>query len=179
MKKLIKKQKIVILFIAAHLIMLTMYILMPNITDGVSVQMFDLTMFRGFDLIHAQTFVSELSASGKSYYLFMQIPLDFIYPLLVSTFFYLFFLDQIGNKKIASLGYASMLFDYLENIFVVIILTTANLTQTLVAFASAATIIKACFYVINYGLTLYLLARCRYLKGCPIRSLIEKKKNNN
>ncbi len=175
MRKVIKKQKIVILFVVAHLIMLVMNIFIPIIQEGVSVQMFDLTMFKGFDLVHAQTFVSELSPQGRTYYLFLQIPLDFLYPLLVSTFFYLFFLDQTGNKKFAALGYASMLFDYSENVFVIIILTTTSLTHELVAVASIVTIIKACFYVINYGLTIFLLIRCRYLKGCPIRSLIERK----
>lgn len=176
MKKIIKKQKIVILFVVAHLILLTMYFFMPIIQEGVSVQMFDLTMFKGFDLAHAQTFVNELSTQGRTYYLFLQIPLDFLYPLLVSTFFYLFFLDQTRNKKFAVIGYSSMMFDYLENIFVIIILTRATLTNELVSVASVVTIIKACFYVVNYGITIVLLGRCRYLKGCPIRSLIEKKR---
>lgn len=158
------KSKILILFVVAHIILLSMVILMPNIQSGVSLQMFDLTMFKGFDLAYAQTFISELSDRGRSYYLFVQIPMDFLYPLLISTFFYLYFLDQTKNRKLAYLGFGSMIFDYLENIFVIVMLTTSSLTQGLVFVASMFTIIKAIFYAINYGLTVLLLGRYLYKK---------------
>ncbi len=177
---MIKKNKnlIIILFIIAHAVFLVMNFIQPLIVTGVSVKMFDLMMFKGYDLAYATTFVNEISQQGKNVYLFVQVPLDFIYPLLVSAFFYLFFLDQTRNKKIASLGFVSMVFDYMENIFVIVILTTVNLTDTIVGIASIATIIKGGFYVINYGLVVYLLIRCRYRMGCPFKNEIKKDKNN-
>lgn len=132
----------------------------PLITEGVSVQMFDLMMFKGYDLAFATTFVSEISSQGRSLYLFVQMPLDFIYPLLLSIFFYLFFLEQTKNKNFALLGFASVIFDYAENISVIIMLTNTNLIAPVVGFASFATITKGIFYVLNYSITIFLLIRC-------------------
>lgn len=152
-----------------------MTLIQPSIVEGVSVKMFDLMMFKGYDLAYATTFVNEISDRGRNIYLFVQIPLDFLYPLLLSTFFSLFFYEQTKKRDLAFLGYATMIFDYMENIFVILILTTSNLSPNIVSIASKATISKGIFYVINYGLTIFLLIRCRYKKGCPIKNRFKRK----
>ncbi|MFH0767316.1 MAG: hypothetical protein ABH890_05185 [Bacillota bacterium] len=175
MKRFIQTKYIILLFVCAHLIYLGMDFVIPVIQEGVSLPIFDFRMFRGYDLAYATTFVNELSDKGKIAYLWIQLPLDFIYPLLVSTFFYLFFLQQTKNNKIALIGYSSMIFDYLENILIIVILTSTQLSALIVGTASVVTIIKGVFYVINYGLTIFLLIRCRYKMGCPVYHQLKNK----
>ncbi len=166
---------IILLFIAAHVIFFVMTLIQPSIVEGVSLKMFDLMMFKGYDLAYATTFINEISNRGRNIYLFVQIPLDFLYPLLLSIFFSLFFYEQTKSRDLAFLGFATMIFDYMENIFIILILTSTNLSSNIVGIASKATITKGIFYALNYGITVFLLIRCRYKKGCPIKNRLKTK----
>jgi len=158
-KKYANKKTILLFFIIAHLAYLAMSFTLPLIQKGMSVRLFDLNMFQGYDLQYATTFVNEITPLGRTIYFYAQFPLDLIYPLAVSIFFCLFFYHQTKNKKLALMGFSSMVVDYTENSLVFIMLNSASLTSGIVMAASVSTIIKGVLYLINYGLTIYLFVR--------------------
>jgi len=170
----IKKHLLQILAILVLLIYIMMGFLQGLIVKGTTLQIFDVMMVKGFDLAYVNTFLNQVSMQGKNVYLHLQIPLDFIFPVLMSLIFYLFFLKETNNKKIALFGFSSLIFDYAENIFVIIMLTSLNLSESTVRIASTITIIKGIMYLLNYGLLLFLLIRCRYRKGCPFKNKTKK-----
>ena len=160
MKHWLFKNRIPILFLSAHLIYLVMNIIGPLVTEGMTLDIFDLRMIGGYDLTYVNQFNQELSDQGRTIYLFVQLPLDFIYPLLTSLFFYAYFRQEFRIKKLAMIGFLSMTFDYIENIFVIFFLTSSHLTSGFVMIGSISTILKGIFYLINYGLSLFFLGRC-------------------
>ncbi|HBY65838.1 MAG TPA: hypothetical protein DEG42_05625 [Acholeplasmataceae bacterium] len=160
MKHWLFKYRIPILFLFAHLIYLVMNIIGPLVTEGMNLDIFDLRMFGGYDLTYITQFNQEISDQGRRIYLFVQLPLDFIYPLLTSLFFYAYFKQEFKVKKLAAIGFLSMTFDYMENIFVIFFLTSSHLTSGFVMIGSISTILKGIFYLINYGLSLFFLSRC-------------------
>lgn len=173
MKHLKKYLKLYLLGVIG-IIYFVMDYLQIMIVKGTSLQLFDVMMFKGYDLAYANQFINEISNQGKNIYLFAQIPLDFIFPILFSVIFYLFFFEQTNNKKIALLGFSSAVFDYAENILVIMMLTTTNLTQGLVGTASVVTMLKGAIYFINIGFMVFLAIRCRYRKGCPFKNKAKK-----
>jgi len=160
MKHWLFKYRIPILFLSAHLVYIVMNIIGPLVTEGVTLDIFDLRMLGGYDLAYVDQFNQELSDQGRMIYLFVQLPLDFIYPLLTSLFFYSYFRQEFRVKKFAAIGFLSMTFDYIENIFVIFFLTSDHLSSVFVMIGSISTILKGIFYLFNYGLSLFFLSRC-------------------
>lgn len=160
MKPWLSKNRIVILFLTAHLIYLVMMIIGPLITKDMTLEIFDIRMFGGYNLNDVNQFNQEISDYGRNIYLYVQIPLDLLYPLLASLFFFSYFKREFKNKNIAMIGFLSMIFDYAENICVIIFLTSSSLTSGIVMIGSISTILKGIFYLINYGVAIYLILRC-------------------
>lgn len=160
MKPWLSKNRIVIFFLTAHLIYLVMMFIGPLITKGMTLEIFDLRMFSGYNLNDVNQFNQEISDHGRDIYLYAQIPLDFIYPLLTSFFFFFYFKQEFKYKNIAYIGFLSMIFDYAENICVMIFLTSSGFTSEFVMIGSISTILKGVFYLINYTIAIYFLARC-------------------
>jgi hypothetical protein len=160
MKSWLTKNRVAILFLTAHLVYLVMMIIGPSVTQGMTLEIFDLRMLSGYDLNDVNQFNQEISNHGKDIYLFVQIPLDFIYPLLTSLFFFSYFKREFKHKNIAFIGFLSMIFDYAENICVIFFLTSLSLTSGFVMIGSISTILKGAFYLINYTIAIFFLARC-------------------
>jgi hypothetical protein len=80
----------------------------------------------GYSVDEARLILSSLPESAKSYYSGVQIPIDFVYPLLL-TLFGAFTLGWVRRRVAVPrwtivLPVAVGLFDYLENIFVLLML---------------------------------------------------------
>ncbi len=172
MKDWLFKYRIPVLFLLAHLVYLIMNIIGPLVNEGMTLDIFDLRMFSGYDLNYVNQFNLDISDQGRTIYLFVQIPLDFIYPLLTSLFFFSYFKQELKHKKFAYVGFLSMTFDYIENICVIFFLTASNLSEGFVMLGSISTIIKGIFYLIFYGGSLFFLGRCL------IKKIIKKTSGN-
>jgi hypothetical protein len=131
-----------------------------RITNG-GLDIFDLRMFVGYDLAYANSLVNSLTRTGLNYYLYVLMPLDYLYPLFLSVFFFLFFKKITGSWVIALVGFLSMIFDFVENTLIIRMLTTHLLTETLVNTASLFTQLKGYSYLINY--LLFILFFCIYI----------------
>ncbi len=132
-------------------------------------KLFDLSP-SGYSYRYAIQLLSALGSVGRATYLFRQLPLDFVYPGLFAVSFclllsWLFAKILRGDSKMFYLGLVPLfagLFDYLENICIVLMLTSfPNVPKLLVASASAFTIVKssfttACFVFLVTGCILLL-----------------------
>lgn len=150
--KWMKKHHILISFILAHVLFLIMSILLSNIKLMNGYDIFDLKMIGGYDLNYALQIKSQLNQASLNHYLYIQIPLDMIYPIVVAYFFYTFINKYSKYRYIAYLSLLSLVFDYLENILVIYILKSYDLSQSLVSFASLMTQAKGIMYILNYGI---------------------------
>ena len=134
-------------------------VLIPGIeasTNGI--RCFDMNF--GYSVETARQFLSLLSADGKSTYLNMQLPLDFVYPAAYCLFFSLMIIRLC--KKVSVLCIVPLLltvFDYLENISVLIILKSAEPSQTLIQCASIFTCVKTVLMYLAFLIIIVLLIR--------------------
>jgi hypothetical protein len=155
MRYVIKKYHLIILFMAAHTVFTIMTFFSPRITNG-GLDIFDLRMFIGYDLLYARSLIDSLTRSGLNYYLYVLMPLDYLYPLLLSIFFFLFYKKITNSWIIGLLGFLAMTFDFVENTLIIRMLTTTFLTERLVNTASLFTQLKGYAYLLNYGLFILL-----------------------
>jgi len=116
-------------------------------------KLFDLSPF-GYSYQYAIELLSALGSTGRAAYLYRQLPLDFVYPGLFAVSFcllqsWLFAKGLPPDSKIFYLCLVPLiagLFDYLENICIVLMLTSfPNIPEMLVASASVFTIVKSMF----------------------------------
>ena len=114
----------------------------------------------GYSFEKATQFLSLLSQEGKNIYLTRQLPLDFVYPVAYGLFFGAAITALLGRKsKWLLLPAFLMLFDYCENVCVILMLKSETLPQALVSVASAATIIKTVLMYLCFLLIIILLIR--------------------
>ena len=106
----------------------------------------------GYSYDYAIKLLSTLGDEGRKEYLSTQLPLDFIYPALfsISSFLLLAWLFSKRNDKGSRVLYFCFvpiiagLFDYLENIQIVLmILSYPDISKALVVLSSAYTIAKS------------------------------------
>ncbi len=124
------------------------------------INLFDLSP-TGYSFEYAIKLLDTLGSDGRDLYLYRQLPLDFIFPglfvgscsLLLS---WLLLKTQQTNSKLFYFCYipvAAGLFDYLENIFIVSILTSyPNVSEVSISLASAMTITKSVLTTIFFVL---------------------------
>lgn len=117
----------------------------------------------GYSYEHIMNFLENLSPESRDMYLYVQEPLDVLYPFLQGTFFVLFFI-RFYNKKsnLVFLGFIPMVFDYLENIFVTVSVFTLNPSELWVQISSLFTIIKSISNTICYFVVLALIIKKVY-----------------
>ena len=132
-------------------------------------KLFDISPF-GYSYQYAIGLLSALGSTGRATYLYRQLPLDFVYPGLFAVSFclllsWLFAMSLRADSKMFYLCLVPLfagLFDYLENICIVLMLTSfPNVPKLLVASASAFTIVKstfttACFVFFTIGCLLFI-----------------------
>lgn len=131
------------------------YLLMINVTlvhiEAVSGQIpFDMRPF-GYGPADAEALLKALGAEGRQYYLSHQIPLDTIYPAmltltLIATI--VWFARRMPNSKLIRVGIilsvGAALFDYAENLGIMMLIWNwSDLPTALVYATSTATIAKS------------------------------------
>ena len=140
--------RIVLIFfalaIAAYLVMLLVTI--PAIRESTGgVEVFDLR-YMGYSVDEARFILSSLPEAAKSYYSGVQIPIDFAYPLLLALFGA--FTLGWARRRVAIprwtivLPFFVVFFDYLENIFVLLMLRGSDSTR-LISVANIWTVSKS------------------------------------
>ena len=114
-------------------------------------KLFDLSP-TGYSFEYALELLHTLGRNGRDIYLYKQLPLDFIYPVLFAVsssllLSWLFLKSVNANSKMfyfCLVPIGAGLFDYLENIFIISILKSyPNITDINVSYASFMTIIKS------------------------------------
>jgi len=122
--------------------------------------LFDLSP-TGYSFEYATELLDALGSDGRKLYLYRQLPLDFIYPglfaisccLLLS---WLLLKSQKASSKLFCFCYvpvAAGLFDYLENIFIVYILTSyPDVSDVSVSLASYMTLFKSVLTTMFFAL---------------------------
>ncbi len=109
-----------------------------SVTQGI--RCFD--MNPGYTYEAAEKFISLLG-DMRDYYLHVQLPLDFVYPVVYTVFFILLLVMLTGRfMPLCLLPLALAAFDFTENILTIVMLKSAVLSRGVVAFASAVTSIK-------------------------------------
>lgn len=155
LKKFALGKNVLILFLLTMLIYATMlmYTIPMVQSHAPDLALFDLSP-TGYSYEHAASLLQELGLEGRQIYLTRQLPLDFIYPGLFAISYSLFLLWLFSkgfkeNAKIFSLAFIPVfggVFDYLENICIIIMLKTFPTTSLmLVKISSTFTLLKGIF----------------------------------
>jgi len=159
--------KIIIILLAVMIALNGSMILftLPTIeANSGGIKAFDLNFF-GYSYETAAAFLEMLSPESRGVYLYIQEPLDFLYPVATVLFFMLsiiFFRKKKDNLYLIAL--VPFILDLLENALVITMLIRQKTTVALTAAASAATVSKyisvavvGCFVIILA--VKYLVAR--------------------
>ncbi len=137
------------LFITSHLILLSMMVFtFPVINHQIGTNAFDLQTF-GYSVSMAESIVMNLNPQTTQLYLFPQLTfLDLFYPLLLALFlssllFRLIKTDSKLGSIMLFIPFFAMIFDYSENICVILMITKSiEISETLVFISSAFTVLK-------------------------------------
>lgn len=151
-----------VLAMAVYLLMLLVTI--PRVqSHAPDAALFDLSP-AGYSHSQAMTLLESLGPAGRGAYLFPQLALDFVYPGLFAICFSLM-LIWVYSKRVRSdskflylaiLPALGGLFDYVENILIIRMITTfPDVTEGLVSVASGATLLKSAFSTASF-LVLFL-----------------------
>jgi len=168
---------VLLLFLITNVIYIGMlfYSLPKVASHAPKLVLFDMSP-TGYNYSTAMNLLKELGPNGRDVYLSLQLPLDFIYPLLFSvTYSFLiiwlvkrFNLIWSEHYWIAILPIAAGLFDYAENIGIILMLTHyPEISEALVLVSSIFTILKSMlttlYFVALLVLFFFILLR-RYKK---------------
>ena len=162
-----------VLTMAVYLLMLSVTI--PRVQSyAPDTALFDLSP-TGYTHSQAMTLLESLGHDGRSAYLFPQLTLDFVYPGLFAVCFALMFI-WVYSKRVRSdskflylaiLPALGGLFDYVENILIIRMITTfPDVTEGLVSAASSATLLKSAFSTVSF--LLLILGFAFLLKSRPM-----------
>jgi hypothetical protein len=167
-------KKVLLFFLVTLIIHLTMVLFtiskLEAITNGLKI--FDLRQF-GYSFQEASLLINTLGKSGKSIYLYQQIPLDLIYPISYGISLCLilaYFLNKLGliDSKYFTLSMLPLLiafFDYLENFCVILILNMfPNISNNQVFLASNLTIIKSILTTLYFLVLIFVILKLAYQK---------------
>lgn len=171
-----------VIAIAAAMLAAAVYLAMVSVTlahlEVVSGQVpFDMQPF-GYSPTDAAALLDALGMDGREYYLTRQIPLDMLYPALLALTLgstILWFGKRLPNKRLVHFGIAlsvgSALFDYIENLgIVVVIWSWPCVPGPLVHATSAATIAKSVFTTLAVILVLLIGILCSRLPKANLRA---------
>ncbi|MCP4704040.1 MAG: hypothetical protein GY865_05480 [candidate division Zixibacteria bacterium] len=124
------KNIVILLFITLAIYSLMLFYTIPNImihSDGMELLDMQPT---GYSAEYAKSLFENLGEKGREYYLFRQIPVDMLYPLLFAITYslLLIFLFRRAFSPVSKIHYFSLvpilggLFDYLENFGIIFML---------------------------------------------------------
>ena len=163
----LKGRIIIPLFLFAGIVYtMMMTITIPKVmrfSDGMKI--LDMMPF-GYNAAYVNTLLNTLGEKGRYAYLFNQIPLDMIYPLLFGISLCLilaYLLKKLGKLEgtlfyICFLPLISALFDYCENIGVITILNSYPDNSNLLAqTTNVFSVLKSTSTTINFVILIVLL----------------------
>ncbi|MBL1215690.1 MAG: hypothetical protein D8M61_20270 [Ignavibacteriae bacterium] len=171
-------KNVLIFFTAAIIVYFVMlFVTIPNVMNYANgMELFDLQP-TGYSAEYAKALLDTLGSEGRQAYLYYQIPLDMVYPLLFALtyslmLFYLFKKILKTNSKLFALSIVPLIagfFDYLENIGIIIMLVmypgfstiTANVTNIF-------SILK------SFSTTLFFLIVLSAIGGLIYKKLLKK-----
>jgi hypothetical protein len=155
------KRVFFLLFLSQIVFLCMMFVTVPVIHQGSSgLRMFDLAGVSDYDVSYADTFVQGLAERGRTTYLYVQQPLDVLFPFLSSACFVMSFCllcDRQSHWPL--LGWAPMVFDYLENIFVIVMLTSRPIPSLVPSIASVMSQLKATATILCFAFLAALVFR--------------------
>ena len=148
-------KNIIILFVASHLILLViMTYTLPVINNQIGTTVFDLQPF-GYSVSVAESIINKIDDQTADLYIFPQLTLlDLFYPVLLALFLssLLFRLSSLTESKsrmtsiLLIIPYIAMLFDYVENVFILLMISKSiDPTEIIVLLSSTSTILKGVF----------------------------------
>ncbi|WP_276381728.1 hypothetical protein [Flavobacterium sp. H4147] len=157
MKDIIKKnadrKKVIILFVLTNIIYsIMLFITIPKVmqyTNGS--KLLDMMPF-GYNSEYVNSLLSIMGTKGRSVYLYQQIPLDMIYPLLFAITYSILFtyiLRKLNKQEsywfpISYLPIFAGIFDYCENLGIITLLNTYPHNSVLISqITSICTILKS------------------------------------
>lgn len=157
------KAGIISLLILSQLVfLLMMTYTFPAINAQIGTPAFDLRPL-GYSIFEAQAIIQKLDQKTIHLYLFPQLfLLDILYPALLALFLSSLLLRLYGllGRKQASfflLPFMAMLFDYLENMMITLLITNSvALSEGIVQVASTFTILKGAFTTFSWLLIVVL-----------------------
>jgi len=135
-------RNVIILFVFTQIIyfLMLLYTIPTVMSYANGMKILDL-MPTGFSADYAKILFDELGIVGRDYYLFRQIPLDMIYPLLFAVTYsllltYLFKRSFETESKLQFLSIIPLFggfFDYMENIGIIIMLSIYPIFSSMLA----------------------------------------------
>lgn len=162
-------------FLVTHLIYGAMlFLTIPRIVQYSNGERILDLLPKGYRAEYVQNLFEILGSSGRATYLFNQIPLDMLFPM-VFAITYSFLLSLIIRSIFSKESNAHYLifvpilagiFDYLENICIIVMLGIyPNFLHWLADLASVITIIKSIFYMfvfvlLGVGIFILCLKKC-------------------
>ena len=160
-------KKVLTFFVLSSVVYFAMiFFTIPKLTDFANgLQIFDMKP-NGYSFTYAKELLGNLGKSGRNFYLFRQLPLDFVYPLLfmMSNIMILsFFLKKIGKLEswflLVLFPVIAGVFDYLENFGLIYLLTSnPKISEIGVRIISTFTVIKSLFTSLYFVILLFVLA---------------------
>jgi len=146
---------VAVFFIVTMVVYLTMllYSIPAVIAFAPDMALFDLSP-TGYAPDYAISLLEALGSEGRSTYLTLQLPFDFLYPGLFAITYsllltWLFSKSSEAGSKVFYFSLVPILaglFDYIENVFIVLMLKSyPDLSSNLVELASLFTILKSVF----------------------------------
>ena len=175
-------KKVLLLFILTNIIYAIMLIItIPQVMSfSNGMKLLDM-MPAGYSAEYVKLLLTTLGEEGRSAYLFYQIPLDMIYPLLFGISYSLvlaYFLNKL-DKLNGPLFYLSLLpmvagfFDYMENMGIIMMLTNyPDVSDLAATTTNVFTILKSLFTTVSF--TVLLLT---YI-AVTIKQINEKRKKS-
>lgn len=140
------------LFLSSHVILLLMMTYtFPRINNQIGANAFDLQTF-GYSVSEASSIVNNMNDQITNLYLFPQLSLlDLLYPFLLALFLSSFLFRLIGitktkngvNSILLIVPFLAMIFDYLENICIILMITkSVETSEYFVLLSSIFTLLK-------------------------------------
>lgn len=160
-------KKVLLLFIVANIVyVLMLTVTIPNVmehTEGM--KLLDM-MPLGYDSEYVNTLFSTLGQTGRNTYLYRQIPMDMLYPLLFGISFSLllaYFLNKL-NRLTAPFLYLCLLpilaatADYAENIGIITMLTNyPEISRNAVTMTNSFSLLKSSCTTLNFAVLIFIL----------------------
>ena len=157
MDKLIRRniggRRVLVWFILANVVYVVMLaVTIPRVMSFASgMKLLDM-MPTGYDVVYANQLLTELGEEGRQAYLYTQLPLDMIYPLLFGISYCLvlaYFLNRLHRLKrpwtyLCLLPLMAVLFDYLENAGIInLLIQFPNVSEGMARATNVFTILKS------------------------------------